>query len=179
MQKRFWLKLSMILWVGIFLLSLSLSWFFSVFQSRQLNHQRQQYLSENFFLLHNHLNRYLKKNSDFSFFRLQNIISLYSAKASFKIFSSTEEKKSIFLINEEGLILVHSEQHYRGEKTAEYIPCSLSHPAISKGLGSDNPPGPLSFCYNNGPARFYFLQEIFFACQLSRSRTRSFVFILF
>ena len=126
MKEKLWLKLSGILLAGILFLSFSLSWIFSVSQSRRLNFQTQLYLSEYLSSLYTHINLYLKKKTEPSFVQLQKIFSLYSVDAfgksdmaekeniSHSLFAENGAKKSFFLINDSGFVLAHSEPNYKG-----------------------------------------------------------------
>ena len=160
MKQKFWLKLSAILLVGTLFLSFSLSWFFSVNQSKSFNRQSQIYLTEYFFIVYKPIQAYLSSNnvigSDLekalpleagqkpksfnlqnvesvlsveenrkpSISGLQNIVSLYSKNTKNNTESSiispeknkSSEGKSVFLIDLSGMVLVHSESHYRNRR---------------------------------------------------------------
>jgi len=119
MKKGFWLKLSGILLVGVLFLSFFLSWFFSVSQSDRLNRQHQLYLSEHFSFLYNHIQSYLKKTEKPSFSHLQKIISLYSERKRDRSFlkrkAPDSSQKSVFVINDSGLVMAHSEPKYKAK----------------------------------------------------------------
>ena len=132
MKEKFWLNLSGILLASALSLSFSLAWFFSVYQSRRFNHQTQRYLSEHFSVLYNQIQVYLKKKDEPSFSQLQKILSLYFVdtlnKPSIKgksskvldkhlaqPFMENATKKFVFLLNNSGLVLAHSESEYSGK----------------------------------------------------------------
>ena len=155
MKQGFWLKLSVIFLAVVLFFSFSLSWFFSVYQSRRLNHQHQIYLSENFSLLYNHIRLYLQKNPAPSVSRLQKIIALYSekkivertkvSKKKFDKYSLEHLKnpvrKSLFLISDTGLVLAHSEPSYKGKKLPESSPALYLIQKYPKGWGPLFEPG--------------------------------------
>ena len=134
MERKFWLKLSGILLASVLFLSFSLSWFFSVYQSRHLNYQTQLYLSEYFSFIYNHVEVYLKKKKEPSFVQLQKIFSRYSvnkldqsrvgeeASVSKKTFVNNMAEKSVFLINNTGIVLAHSESNYKGKNLPQSSP---------------------------------------------------------
>jgi len=118
-MKQVFYKLSAILLLGTLISVFSLSWFFSVSQSRLLNRQQQSHLSESFSLIYRHITSSIKKNNNIPISKLQKIISLYSKKPTGLKNNSPKDfddkKKSIFLMEESGRIRAHSEPIYYGK----------------------------------------------------------------
>ena len=114
MKQYFWLKLSIILLTCLSCFFFSLSWFFANYHTRQWNSKSKEDLSQHFSLLYKHTQSYLKRNSEPSDRQLQKIISLYSKKLS--------KNSSLFIVNEEGFFLAHSEPNYSGKKLPKSSP---------------------------------------------------------
>ncbi len=142
-----------------------LSWFFSVEESRRFNRQSQFYLSERFSVLYRHIQLYLTEDLSPSFSHLQKIISFYSPLASdFLNLSNSKEDKSskkqnfnfpvsgiepdtplLSVIESSGLVLAHSEPHYRGKKLLRSNPVLSLIQQYPKGwnLINNHPPRPV------------------------------------